>query len=162
MMPFVELIDLDRCRENAGVFVMRGGRELAVFRLTEPLDRTNSTGASDPTGASGPTGKIDAKGEINPEARIQTQDEVAAKGVDDHNRGPAGEQVFVIDNACPHAGGNLSGSPVEGRVVSCRYHQWAFDLATGLCTHSKRARVRTYRVEVRHGAIWADLPEEAS
>ncbi len=71
---------------------------------------------------------------------------------------PALDRVFVIDNACPHAGGNLAGGDLDGQVVSCRWHQWEFDLATGVCTHSDRARVRSYSVELREGVVWADLP----
>lgn len=70
---------------------------------------------------------------------------------------PDQDRVFVIDNACPHAGGNLSGGEVTGRIVSCKWHQWEFDLATGVCTHSRLARVRTYPVEIRDGVVWADL-----
>ncbi len=70
------------------------------------------------------------------------------------------DRVFVIDNACPHAGGNLAGGDVTGHVVACRWHQWAFDLETGLCVHSDRARVRRYAAEIRDGAVWVDLPEE--
>ena len=67
------------------------------------------------------------------------------------------ERVIVIDNACPHAGGNLSYGEVSGNVVTCRWHHWQFDLDTGLSTHSKRARVRRYPVEIRDGVVWADL-----
>lgn len=35
-MAWTKLIELDRCRENAGTFVECGALELAVFVLTEP------------------------------------------------------------------------------------------------------------------------------
>ena len=41
------------------------------------------------------------------------------------------ERVVVIDNACPHAAGNLSAGDVEGNVVTCRWHHWKFDLEIG-------------------------------
>ena len=69
------------------------------------------------------------------------------------------DSVYVIDNACPHAGGNLSGGDVEGTVVRCRVHDWPFDLKTGLCTDTPRARVRSYPAEVRNDSVWVDLPE---
>ena len=104
-MPFVELIPLDRCRNNAGVFLECAGRELAVFHLTDP------------------------------------------------------DRVFVIDNACPHAAGNLSGGDLSGEVVSCPHHHWKFDLSTGLCPDTPQARVRCYPAKVRDGVVWVDLPE---
>jgi nitrite reductase/ring-hydroxylating ferredoxin subunit len=67
-------------------------------------------------------------------------------------------RVEVIDNTCPHAGGNLSAGRVRGAVVTCPSHQWAFDLTTGVCTHSDRARVRRYPAEVRDNVVWVDLP----
>jgi len=64
--------------------------------------------------------------------------------------------VVVTDNACPHAGGNLSGGSVQAGVVQCPWHQWEFNLASGVCTHSPRATVRTYPAEVRNGVVWFD------
>ena len=65
--------------------------------------------------------------------------------------------VAVIDNACPHAGGNLAAGAVENGTVTCPWHQWNFDLDTGLCTQSDRARVRRYPAEIRDGSLWVDL-----
>lgn len=65
--------------------------------------------------------------------------------------------VVVIDNACPHASGNLSGGEVCGRVVICPWHQWEFDLTTGVCVDSPRVRVVRYAAEVRDGFVFADL-----
>ncbi len=69
------------------------------------------------------------------------------------------ERVLVIDNACPHAGGNLSSGEVDGNVVTCKWHQWQFDLDTGVCIHSDRARVQRFPAEVRDGVVWVDLPD---
>lgn len=69
------------------------------------------------------------------------------------------ERVVVLDNTCPHAGGNLSGGEVSDRTVTCRWHQWEFDLSTGVSTHSDRARVRRYDCEVRDGVVWVNLPD---
>ena len=67
------------------------------------------------------------------------------------------DRVFVIDNACPHSGGNLSGGQACGTTVSCPVHQWTFDLRSGLCVDSPKARVRVYRCEIRDGIVYADL-----
>ena len=67
------------------------------------------------------------------------------------------DKVTVMDNTCPHAGGNLAGGEIEGDVVSCPWHHWAFSLATGVCTHSDRARVNVYPVELRDAVVWVDL-----
>lgn len=67
------------------------------------------------------------------------------------------ERVVVIDNACPHASGNLSGGEIDGEEVVCPWHYWRFDLNTGVCTESPRARVRTYRAKLKSGLVWIDL-----
>ena len=67
-------------------------------------------------------------------------------------------RVVVIDDECPHAGGSLASGDVRGDIVSCPWHQWAFDLNTGVSTHSSEARVERYRAEVRDGVVWVDLP----
>ncbi len=67
------------------------------------------------------------------------------------------ERVMVLDNACPHASGNLSGGTVADGAVTCPWHDWSFDLATGICTHSDRARVTTYPAEIRESEVWVDL-----
>ena len=69
------------------------------------------------------------------------------------------ERIVVVDNACPHAGGSLSGGEVAGNIVTCPWHYWQFNLDTGVSLHSPRARVRRFRSEVRGGTVWADLPD---
>jgi nitrite reductase/ring-hydroxylating ferredoxin subunit len=44
-----------------------------------------------------------------------------------------------------------------GGVVSCPWHQWTFELDTGVCTHSPLARVRRYEAELREGVIWVEI-----
>ena len=69
--------------------------------------------------------------------------------------------IVVIDNACPHAHGNLSGGTLEGTVLECPWHQWRFDLTRGVCLHSDAVRVRKYPTRIRKGALFArlgDLP----
>ena len=69
------------------------------------------------------------------------------------------ERVVVIHNACPHAGGNLSGGEVIGSIVRCPWHHWEFDLDRGVSTHSERTLIRRYSATIRDGAVWVDLPE---
>ena len=68
------------------------------------------------------------------------------------------QRFAVIDNSCPHASGNLAAGALEGCIVQCPWHQWEFDVLTGICTRSEAARVATYSVQVRDGWVYADLP----
>ncbi len=68
------------------------------------------------------------------------------------------DEVHVLDNACPHASGNLSGGELANGTVTCPWHHWNFELKTGRCTHSPQARVTCYPARVRSGEVWVDLP----
>ena len=101
---FVRLVRLDQLPLDQGVFVECGGKELAVFRL------------SDPAG------------------------------------------VYVIDNACPHASGNLAaGDLLKGGVVRCPWHAWKFRLCDGRSADASVARVRSYAVEIRGDDVYVNL-----
>jgi len=69
------------------------------------------------------------------------------------------DRVIVVDNACPHASGNLSGGAVEGGVVTCPWHQWRFDLDRGVCVHSEHARLNKYASVVKDGMVCVDLEQ---
>lgn len=68
--------------------------------------------------------------------------------------------VHVLDNACPHASGNLSGGELANGTVTCPWHHWTFDLATGQCTHSPLAQALRYPARVQDGEVWANLPRD--
>lgn len=72
-------------------------------------------------------------------------------------------KVYVMDNYCPHAGGNMSGGWVENGCAVCPWHAWSFGLESGELAGSSGVKIRTYRVRVldREGGvrlIQADLP----
>lgn len=54
----------------------------------------------------------------------------------------------VIDNTCAHRGGPLGEGEVEGNVVTCPWHGWPFDIATGTCVKNPSAKVEVYQVKV--------------
>lgn len=67
------------------------------------------------------------------------------------------QRVYVIDNACPHAGGNLAAGAVKHDVVQCPWHGWAFRLHDGRSAQGSVARVRTYPVHLDQGNVYARL-----
>src|SRR5688500_14975068 len=40
-------------------------------------------------------------------------------------------RLFAFDALCPHAGGPMDLSEVEGAIISCPLHAWRFDLEQG-------------------------------
>ena len=72
-------------------------------------------------------------------------------------------EYYALKNLCPHRGGPLCQGRLRPHVVServygvrhergshvlkCAWHQWEFDIATGVALYDSQMRVKTYRVE---------------
>ncbi len=53
----------------------------------------------------------------------------------------ASDEVFALENRCPHKGGPLSEGIVHGRKVACPLHNWIINLEDGKATGAdKRLR----------------------
>ena len=66
------------------------------------------------------------------------------------------DQVYALDNRCPHMGFPLSRGTVQDGILTCHWHHARFDLAGG-CTFDPFADdVPTFRVEVRDGEVYLD------
>jgi phenylpropionate dioxygenase-like ring-hydroxylating dioxygenase large terminal subunit len=81
-------------------------------------------------------------------------------------------QVVAFDNRCPHRFAPLDRGTVVEKGLMCGYHGLVFDSA-GACVHNPHgkgmippsARVKSYPLEERFGAIWAwmgDQPADLS
>ncbi len=68
-----------------------------------------------------------------------------------------GEQVFALDNHCPHRGAALAFGEVRGGLLHCPLHAWAFDVRTGACPEFPGVTVETYPVQVESGAVYVEL-----
>jgi len=68
-------------------------------------------------------------------------------------------RLFAIANRCPHEGYPLSeGTLGPGCVLTCNWHNWKFDLASGQALVG-RDPVRTYSVVERGGEIFIDVAD---
>ncbi|WP_299567619.1 nitrite reductase small subunit NirD [uncultured Sulfitobacter sp.] len=68
----------------------------------------------------------------------------------------AEDDVYALDNSCPHKGGPLSEGIVHGASVTCPLHNWVFSLDTGEAQGADSGRVRTYPARVENGRILLD------
>lgn len=65
--------------------------------------------------------------------------------------GRRGETFFAVNTVCPHMGGPLScGKLAEGKL-HCPWHDWAFDVETGLCGNGHR--IERYEILVQDGEV---------
>jgi len=68
-------------------------------------------------------------------------------------------QVFVVDNRCPHEGYPLSeGHLSDDCQLTCNWHNWKFDLTSGE-TLVGGDQLRHYPCQVVNGEVWADLSD---
>jgi len=68
-----------------------------------------------------------------------------------------GGTIYAINNTCLHEGGPLGEGTLEGKVVTCPWHGWQFDVTNGKEVQNPQAGVACYRTEVRGGDIYVDL-----
>jgi nitrite reductase/ring-hydroxylating ferredoxin subunit len=69
---------------------------------------------------------------------------------------------YVTDARCPHNGGPLDQGWIrDGTVLTCPWHFYRFDLASGDCLTAGGYRLGCYPVFERDGERYADVPEPA-
>jgi nitrite reductase/ring-hydroxylating ferredoxin subunit len=68
---------------------------------------------------------------------------------------------FACDNRCPHQGYALVRGDVRSEVLTCAWHNWKFDLASGKCLHGGE-NIRTYPVQVADGQILLNLADPSA
>ena len=66
------------------------------------------------------------------------------------------DEVYALDNRCPHKGGPLADGIVHGHAVTCPLHNWVFDFTTGQAQGADTGRVATYPARVENGRVLLD------
>jgi nitrite reductase (NADH) small subunit len=79
-------------------------------------------------------------------------------------------RIYALHGRCPHQGNPLEGAALWDNLLTCPWHQFQYDVATGENHYPKnvyppdlprlQAQVRplrTYPVDIRGGEIWVDL-----
>ena len=56
--------------------------------------------------------------------------------------------VYAIDDVCPHQGGPISEGECEGKVVTCPWHGWEFDVETGVNRDDTDVVLEKFEVKV--------------
>ena len=67
-------------------------------------------------------------------------------------------QLYAIDGVCAHSGGPLANGDVTGTRVTCPWHGWQFDVATGTNCLAPRIKQMTFKVRVEGSDVFVDLP----
>lgn len=67
------------------------------------------------------------------------------------------DELFALDNRCPHKDGPLSEGIVHGRHVTCPLHNWVIDLASGQATGADKGCVKSFPVRVEQGRVFLSV-----
>ncbi len=68
----------------------------------------------------------------------------------------ADDEVFALNNACPHKAGPLAEGIVHGKSVTCPLHNWVISLETGQAQGEDDGQVTTYPARIENGRILLD------
>jgi len=69
----------------------------------------------------------------------------------------SGEQVYAVDNRCPHMGFPLQRGTLKDGILTCHWHHARFDLASGGTFDQFADDVRVFPVSIRDGEVWVDV-----
>jgi nitrite reductase/ring-hydroxylating ferredoxin subunit len=59
----------------------------------------------------------------------------------------------AVQGKCLHLGGPLGEGKLEGRVVTCPWHGWQYDVCTGLNEFDHAIKLEKYEVRVEDGEV---------
>ena len=69
-----------------------------------------------------------------------------------------GEEVYALENQCPHAGYGLGGGCFKNYVIRCPAHGHKFDVRTGFSIKNVDGfPIPCFPVQMRGRSIWVDL-----
>ncbi|MBX3446700.1 MAG: nitrite reductase small subunit NirD [Parvibaculaceae bacterium] len=74
----------------------------------------------------------------------------------------AADEVYAIEDRCPHRGGPLSQGIVHGAAVTCPLHNWVLSLETGKALGADEGAVRTFALKCEGGTLFIDMSAMAA
>ena len=70
-------------------------------------------------------------------------------------------ELSALDNVCPHRQGPLGQGWLEGEVVICPWHSWAFHAKTGLAEYPAEERVDAFPLRLEGEDVLVDIERSA-
>ena len=66
-------------------------------------------------------------------------------------------RLFALDGMCAHQGGPIAEGMVAGGCVTCPWHGWQYELATGIQTINRQPLQKTFPIRERDGQIEVEV-----
>ncbi|MBG6499345.1 nitrite reductase small subunit NirD [Pseudomonas aeruginosa] len=73
----------------------------------------------------------------------------------------ADDQVFALDDRCPHKGGPLSQGLIYGKRVACPLHNWQIELESGEAVAPDQGCAHRHPVRGENGRVLLGLDSVA-
>ena len=67
-------------------------------------------------------------------------------------------EIHAYDGVCPHQGVSLIEGSLDGKVLTCRAHQWSFDVCTGASINPSGECLRRFELRIEDGRVWVVDP----
>lgn len=72
------------------------------------------------------------------------------------------DQLYALDDKCPHLGGPLSNGIVFGAQVACPLHNWSIELETGIAAAPDEGCTLSYPVKLENNVVFLCLDADRS
>ena len=72
----------------------------------------------------------------------------------------ADDEVFALQDECPHEGGPLSQGIIHGKKVTCPMHNWNIELDSGEAVAPDEGCAASYPIKVEAGKIFLSTTPE--
>ncbi|MBR0753439.1 nitrite reductase small subunit NirD [Bradyrhizobium jicamae] len=73
----------------------------------------------------------------------------------------ADDEVFALNDRCPHKGGPLSQGIVHNKRVTCPLHNFVIELKTGEAVAPDEGCTASHPTKVENGIVWLSLRQPA-
>ena len=74
----------------------------------------------------------------------------------------ADDEVFALDDRCPHKGGPLSQGIVHNKRVTCPLHNFVIELASGNAVAPDEGCAHSHPAKVENNAVWLCIQTAAA
>jgi len=64
---------------------------------------------------------------------------------------------YAVQNTCPHRGGPLGEGELQGRIVTCPWHAFEYDVTTGLNVDNPNLKLACYPVTLEGDDVLVEV-----
>ena len=66
-------------------------------------------------------------------------------------------KLYAINNVCLHRGGPLGEGELNGKIVTCPWHGWTYDVTTGKTTMNPAVGVSCYPIDIKGDDVFVEV-----